>query len=153
MIGHDHYFVDGNGRLARAALLLEHAPTGLWLTEFVSISAILRDAPVQYAHSYLNTGTSQISRYFFIHHLSVLDRAFDDLNNYLEPKVASCRREGLRQRPTHGVQSPPTDLIETACCDRRRVHDRVTCNEPPRRQRTAWRDLLDLEARGGFLTR
>lgn len=87
MIGHDHYFVDGNGRLARALFYWSMLHQGMWLTEFITISTILRRAPVQYAHAYLNTEYESDLTYFFIHHLKVLDRAFDELDAYLDAKV------------------------------------------------------------------
>lgn len=87
MIGHDHYFVDGNGRLARAVFYWSMLSQGMWLTEFITISTIIKRAPVQYAHAYLNTEYESDLTYFFIYHLRVLDRAFDELNDYLEAKV------------------------------------------------------------------
>ncbi|MFT3876542.1 MAG: Fic family protein [Propioniciclava sp.] len=87
MIGHDHYFVDGNGRLARAVFYWSMLNQGLWLSEFITISTIIKRAPVQYAHAYLNTEYESDLTYFFIYHLRVLDRAFDELNDYLEAKV------------------------------------------------------------------
>ncbi len=88
MVGHDHYFVDGNGRLARALFYWSMLRQGLWLTEYVTISTILRKAPAQYAHSYLNTEYESDLTYFFIYHLGVLRRAFTDLESYLADKVA-----------------------------------------------------------------
>ncbi len=87
MVGHDHYFVDGNGRLARALFYWSMLHQGLWLTEYVTISTILRKAPSQYAHSYLNTEYESDLTYFFIYHLQVLVRAFDDLESYLTGKM------------------------------------------------------------------
>lgn len=88
MVGHDHYFVDGNGRLARALFYWSMLRQGLWLTEYVTISTILRKAPAQYSHSFLNTEYESDLTYFFIHHLRVLGRAFDDLEAYLDAKMA-----------------------------------------------------------------
>lgn len=87
MVGHDHYFVDGNGRLARTLFYWSMLHQGLWLTEFVTISTILKNAQTKYAHSYLNTEYESDLTYFFIYHLQVLDRAFNDLEDYLREKV------------------------------------------------------------------
>ncbi|MFZ1282978.1 MAG: Fic family protein [Propionicimonas sp.] len=91
MVGHDHYFVDGNGRLARALFYWSMLRQGLWLTEFVTISAILKNAQTKYAHSYLETEYESDLTYFFGYHLQVLDRAFDDLEAYLREKIADRR--------------------------------------------------------------
>jgi Fic family protein len=55
MIGYDHPFEDGNGRTARALFYWSMLRQGYWLTEFLTISRILRDAPAQYARSFLHT--------------------------------------------------------------------------------------------------
>ena len=55
MIGYDHPFVDGNGRTARALFYWSMLRSGFWMTEYFSISSILRKAPSQYVRSYLHT--------------------------------------------------------------------------------------------------
>lgn len=154
MIGHDHYFVDGNGRLARALFYWSMLRQGLWLTEFVSISALLRNAPVKYAHSYLNTEYESDLTFFFIHHLSVLDRAFDDLEKYLERKIAELRDVKALVRDQHTeFNHRQLDLIETALSDPGVEFTMVShATSHHVANETARRDLLDLEARG-FLTR
>lgn len=91
MVGHDHYFVDGNGRLARALFYWCMLTRGLWLTEFITISTILRRAPVQYAKAYLHTEAESDLTYFFIHQLGVIDRALDELESYVAHKVSERR--------------------------------------------------------------
>lgn len=49
MIGYDHPFEDGNGRTTRAVFYWSMLRSGYWLTEFLSISRILKMAPAQYA--------------------------------------------------------------------------------------------------------
>ncbi len=100
MVGHDHFFVDGNGRLARALFYWVMLRQGLWLTEYITISKILKRAPVQYAHAYLNTEYQSDLTYFLIHQLKVLDRAFDELDQYVTLKVSEQRtvREHLHGR-------------------------------------------------------
>lgn len=44
-LAHDHPFADGNGRTARALFYWTMLREGYWLTEFISISRILRAAP------------------------------------------------------------------------------------------------------------
>lgn len=87
IVRHDHYFVDGNGRLARALFYWSMLHQDLWMTEFVTISTILKKAQVKYAHSYLNTEYESDLTYFFIYHPQVVNRAFDDLEEYLLEKI------------------------------------------------------------------
>ena len=93
MIGYDHYFVDGNGRTARALFYWSMLNQELWLTEFITISNILKRAPKKYSDSYLNTEYDDGDlTYFYLYHLGVIDRAFDDLEVYLETKMAEVQR-------------------------------------------------------------
>ena len=89
MLGYDHPFVDGNGRTARALFYWYMAKKGYWLTEFVSISKVLKQAPAQYAKAYLYTETDDNDiTYFLIHQLEVLQKAIDELFAYLARKNA-----------------------------------------------------------------
>lgn len=150
MVGHDHYFVDGNGRLARALFYWCMLQRGLWLTEFVTISAILRQAPVQYANAYLHTEAESDLTYFLIHQLRVIDRALDDLEAYLAHKVQerhslrvllAGRTKDFNHRQLALLNLSLTDpSAEFTAVSHASSHD-VTGE-------TARNDLLDLEQRG-----
>lgn len=87
MVGYDHYFADGNGRTARALFYWVALKNRLWLLEFVAISRILRDAPAQYARAYVHSEQDDGDvTYFVFHQLKVINRAIDDLHNYLDRK-------------------------------------------------------------------
>ncbi len=87
MAGYDHYFVDGNGRLARALFYWQCIREGFWLMEYVSISRILREAPARYVRSYLETETDEgDTTYFLLHQLRTIRRALEELDEYLERK-------------------------------------------------------------------
>lgn len=118
MVGHDHFFVDGNGRLARALFYWSMLHQGLWLTEFITISTILKNAPTQYAHSYLNSEYQSDLTYFYVHHLHVLNRAFDDLEEYLARKIQQ-RQEvtSLIQRRHADFNHRQLDIIDRALGD------------------------------------
>ncbi|HEY1487777.1 MAG TPA: Fic family protein, partial [Micromonosporaceae bacterium] len=78
MLGYEHPFVDGNGRTARALFYWAMLRHGYWLTEFLSISRVLRRSPGGYARAYLHTETDDNDlTYFFAHQLEVLHEAFD----------------------------------------------------------------------------
>lgn len=96
MIGYDHPFVDGNGRTARALFYWSMARSGYWLTEFLSISTILRKAPVKYARAYLFTETDENDvTYFLDYNLRVIIRSLLELKEYLARKVGQIRNERL----------------------------------------------------------
>lgn len=92
-IAYDHPFVDGNGRTARALFYRSMLESGYWLTQYLTISSILKKAPAQYARSYLYCETDDENdiTYFVIYQLQVIRRAIDSLYKYLGRKVAETR--------------------------------------------------------------
>ena len=87
-LAYDHPFIDGNGRTARALFYWAMLRQSYWLTEFLSISRILRSAPAQYARSFLYTETDENDlTYFLIYHLGVIRRALDALYDDLRRKT------------------------------------------------------------------
>ena len=86
-IGYDHPFVDGNGRTARALFYWSMLRAGFWMAEYLSISRILKQAPVQYMRSYLYTETdASDTTYFVSHQLDVLLEAIDGVHGYIARK-------------------------------------------------------------------
>lgn len=105
MCGYDHYFVDGNGRTARALFYWSMLHEGFWLAEFLTISRILHKAPAQYGRSFLLTETDGGDlTYFFLYHLGVIKRAIDDLRAHLATSIA-----GLREAQS-ALQSLPEEF-------------------------------------------
>lgn len=105
MVGYDHYFVDGNGRTARALFYWVALREGHWLLEFLSISRLLNDAPAQYGRAYLETEADDGDvTYFLLHQLRVLSRSLDSLDEYLarkqrEAAAAEVAARSLRLNP------------------------------------------------------
>ncbi len=88
MIGYDHPFVDGNGRTARGLFFWAVARAGYWLTEYLAISRIIRQAPAQYTRAYLYTESDDNdTTYFLLHQLKVILRAYADLEMYMQKKL------------------------------------------------------------------
>lgn len=87
MAGFNHFFVDGNGRLARAMFYWSMLREGFWLTKFVSISQWLYGAPTQYGRAYLYTEQERDLTYFYLHQLQVLRKAADTLEDYVRMKT------------------------------------------------------------------
>ena len=88
-LAHDHPFVDGNGRTARALFYWTVLRSKYGLAPYTSISTILRRAPAQYARSFLRAYTDDNDlTYFVVHQLDVLERAIKALNDYIDRKQA-----------------------------------------------------------------
>ena len=95
MLAYDHPFWDGNGRCARALFywcVLKH---GYWLLEYVSISSVIRRAPVKYGTAFLYTETDEGDvTYFIDHQLEVIEKSIADLQEYLVKKTKELRDLG-----------------------------------------------------------
>lgn len=92
-LAYDHPFADGNGRTARALFYWSMLSQGYWLAEFLTISKILTAAPVKYARPFLYTETDNRDlTYFIMYQLQVLMRAINDLEGYLQRKMAEVKR-------------------------------------------------------------
>jgi len=89
MVGYDHPFEDGNGRTARALFYWSMLKSGYWLTEFISISRILKMAPGQYGRAYLHVESDRGDvTYFLIHQLATIRKAITGLHEYLARKAS-----------------------------------------------------------------
>jgi len=101
-LGYDHPFVDGNGRTARALFYWSMAAQGFWLTEFISISRILKKAPAKYGESFLYVETDENdTTYFILNQLRVVERAIRALHEYLADKTKEIKAtaEILKRSP------------------------------------------------------
>jgi len=87
MIGWIHPFTDGNGRTARAIFYWYMLKKGYWLTEYLSISRIIKDTKNQYEKSYLYSEIdgNDLS-YFITYHIKTMEKAFDALKVYINRK-------------------------------------------------------------------
>jgi Fic family protein len=151
MMGYDHYFEDGNGRTARALFYWTMLRNGYWLTEFLAISRILKQAPSKYAQSFLLTEQDDGDlTHFFIYHLNVITRAIDELHGYLAVKAEELRglQRAINATPgefnhrqlavlEHATRHP--DAVYTVDSHARSHHASG---------QTARNDLADLEKRG-----
>ena len=151
MIGYDHYFEDGNGRLARILFYWSMLNQGYWLTEFLTISSILKRAPAQYARSFVLTEQDEGDvTHFFIYHLKVVRRAIDELHRYLTRKVEELRETRVLLATMPGeFNHRQLALLEAALKTQDQTYTvqshLASHNVSPE---TARQDLLDLERRG-----
>lgn len=151
MMGYDHYFEDGNGRTARALFYWSMLREGYWLTEYLSISRILRKAPSQYAQSFLMTEDDEGDlTHFFAYHLGVIRRAIKELHGYLAAKAMEIREVQSRLKGLPGeFNHRQLALLEHAA---RNSAAHYTAKSHGGSHRvtieTARQDLSALEARG-----
>ena len=105
-LAYDHPFVDGNGRTARALFYWSMAREGYWLMEYITISRILKEAPVQYARAFLYTETDDNdTTYFIIHQLNVIRKAIDALHEYIAHKTEAIQATEKLLRTIPELQS------------------------------------------------
>jgi Fic family protein len=91
-LAYDHPFVDGNGRTARALFYWSMRRRGYWLTEYLSISRIFREASTQYYEAFLLSETDERdTTYFVLFHLQTISRAIDEAHEYLQRKMKEVR--------------------------------------------------------------
>jgi Fic family protein len=150
MIGYDHPFVDGNGRVARALFYWAMLRYGYPLTKYLSISRVLREAPVQYARAYLHTETDGSDLTYFVdHQIQVILQSIESLARYVDRKASETRvleadirdSSGLNPRQVrllgHALRNPGFEYTVRS----HQSSHRVVNN-------TARADLVDLVDRG-----
>jgi len=87
MIGWIHPFNDGNGRTARTLFYWYMLKKGYWLTEYLSVSRIIKDSKNQYENAYLYTENDENDlTYFITYHIKTMEKAFDALKEYIRRK-------------------------------------------------------------------
>jgi Fic family protein len=91
-LAYDHPFEDGNGRTSRILFFWLMRSRDYWLAEYLPISKFIRKAPAQYARAFIETETDGgDTTYFLIHQLELIEKAIDDLHNYLQRKIAEVQ--------------------------------------------------------------
>jgi len=87
MIGYEHPFADGNGRTARAIFYWFMLKNGFAFFEYLSISKLLKVAPVKYGMAYLYTEIDENDLTYFIYYQAdIILRSMDELFGYLDEK-------------------------------------------------------------------
>lgn len=149
-MGYVHPFLDGNGRTARALFYWYMLKRGYWLFEYLPISRIFVNAPIQYAKSYLYTETDDGDLTYFInYHLAVIARALRELHSYLEQQQLEVSQASEILQSWPDLNHRQIDLIYDAIKHPRRAYEikqhsgihNVT-------NATSRSDLLGLEEKG-----
>lgn len=115
MIGYDHPFVDGNGRTARALFYWSLLRSGYWLASYLSISNLLRAAPSRYsrAYEYVHADANDAT-YFLIHQLSVIERAADQLQEYIARQTRRAAAVAQALKEIRGLNKRQEVVLERA---------------------------------------
>lgn len=125
-IGFDHPFCDGNGRTARALFYWSMLRSGYWLSEYVSISSILKKAQGQYVRAYLHTESDGADMsYFIAHQLDVVTQAVNSLRAYLARKGKERRQAETLLKPTSKLGARLNHRQRALLLDAVRNPDRV----------------------------
>lgn len=146
----DHPFVDGNGRTARALFYWSMLRQGYWPFEFISISHILRKAPIKYVRSFLYTETDDNDlTYFVVAQADVIIQALRELSTSIERKTAEAREAESTIRSLELFNHRQSALIiEAVKSPGRRYTIKEHQNMHGVVYQTARTDLLDLTHRG-----
>ena len=92
LVGYIHPFNDGNGRAARALFYWYLLKNDYWLFEYMAVSKIINNSKKQYRNAYLFTESDRTSNdsgdltYFIKYNLDCIQKALDDILEYLERK-------------------------------------------------------------------
>ncbi len=149
-LAYDHPFVDGNGRTARALFYWAMLRRDCWLFEFISISAILRKAPIKYARSFLYTETDDNDlTYFIVAQAQVVRKAIDELHAYIDRKTLEVHELESRLKALRMFNHRQAELIRHAL---KHPHQEYTVESHQKSHgnvyQTARADLLQLMKKG-----
>lgn len=87
MISWIHPFTDGNGRTARTIFYWYMLKKGYWLTEYLSISRIIKDTKSQYENAFLYSEADENDLgYFITYHIKTMEKAYAALKLYISRK-------------------------------------------------------------------
>lgn len=119
-LGYIHPFRDGNGRVARAICYWQLFRSGYEAFRYISISRLLKEAPIKYGESYLKSETDDMDLTYFIEYqCSIFERAINKTLEYVTQSTAKLQaldawlfESGLRRKMTE----TQTTLINLVIC-------------------------------------
>ncbi|WP_248800668.1 Fic family protein [Pseudomonas sp. MWU13-2105] len=93
IIGYEHPFNDGNGRVARSLFYWYLFKSGFGAFRYIAISTLLKVSPIQYGKSYLYTETDSMDLTYFIdHQCRVITRAIGQFRRAYEEAVENMEK-------------------------------------------------------------
>lgn len=149
-LAYDHPFEDGNGRTARLLFYWSMRRHGYWLTEYLSISKILREGPSKYTRAFLLTETDEGDcTYFVLFQLQVIKRAVEELHTYLRRKIKEVTAVERAIRDSDDLNHRQLALLSDSIRNTGGVYTfRSHAESHHVTQETARTDLLHLWRRG-----
>jgi Fic family protein len=149
-LAYDHPFYDGNGRTARALFYWAMIRRGYWLFEFISISKIIKKAPMKYSLSFLHTETDDNDlTYFLLAQTRVIRQAIAELHAYIRRKTEEFRDAESHMKALDLFNHRQVELLLHAI---KHPNHRYTFASHGKSHgivyQTARADLIDLSARG-----
>jgi Fic family protein len=148
-LAYDHPFVDGNGRCARALFYWSMLRHGYWLCEFISISEVIKKAYAQYGRAFLHTETDDNDlTYFILYHLNLIDRAVEQLDQYIDRKTEQQQVLDRLLRRTADINHRQKALLSHALRHpdaEYTIRSHMTSHDVS--YETSRKDLMDLEGR------
>jgi Fic family protein len=90
-LAHDHPFVDGNGRTARALFYWSMLRDGVSLVRYLTISKFILDSQAQYGRAYRDAESTSDVTYFLLYHLKVYRLATAALSSWVRRRVDEVR--------------------------------------------------------------
>lgn len=121
MVGWIHPFTDGNGRTARAIFYWYMLKKGYWLTEYLSISRIIKDTKAQYEKAYLYSEIDENDlTYFISYHIKTMEKAFEALKEYISRQQKEVFQAARFMKIT-GVNDRMAQIIKTIYEDPDRI--------------------------------
>ncbi len=137
-----HPFVDGNGRCARSLFYWSMLRQGYWLCEFISISELIKKAPIKYGKAFLHTETDENDlTYFILYHMGIIREAISELHEYVAGKVKELRHiERLLQTSSgynhrqmailgHALRHPDAEYTVKSHMTSHRIVDQTARND------------------------
>lgn len=154
-LAYDHPFIDGNGRTARALFYWCMLRNKYWLFEFISISTIIRKSPAKYYKAFLYTETDDNNlTYFIVDQTETINLAVEQLNKYIERKVAENKEIQERVSALEFFNHRQRDLIKNSL---KHPNTKYVISGHQKNTsvsyQTARSDLLDLCSKGLFESR
>ncbi len=112
MIGYEHPFVDGNGRLARALFTWSMLKSGYPICRFLSLSRQILRSRNAYYRAYLETETDGGDlTYFILYNIARLKKELEELRREYQRRAQARRRIELKVRSDRSLNRRQRELV------------------------------------------